>query len=239
MERVKTGIPGVDDLLNGGLLQSTVVIVSGSPGIGKSNFSMQYLYNGAAKYNEPGVYITVEDIPEKIRDYGRAFGWDIEKLEKENKIAIVAQPIYGDEDEEKKKQREKEEKRETLVDTIRRIKAKRVVLDSVTLFKYLFKDDTSRRVNLLNFINMVKKMNCTTMMVAEQHESTPNIMYADEHFLADCLIVMFWSQHKERQERCIRVVKQRGSQITSDIRPMDITGEGVVVYPTQVPLSFA
>lgn len=243
MERTKTGIPGVDELLNGGLIQNTVSIVSGSPGIGKSNFSLQYLYNGAIKYNEPGIYITVEDVPEKVREYGRAFGWDIEKLEKENKIAIVAQPIYGEEEEEgegkKKKQKEKEEKRETLLETIQRLKAKRVVLDSVTLFKYLFKDDMSRRVNLLNFINMVKKMGCTTVMVAEQHESTPNIMYSDEHFLADGLIVMFWLQYKERQERCIRVVKLRGSQITSDIRPMDITPEGIVVYPTQVPLSFA
>ncbi|MFH1126170.1 MAG: ATPase domain-containing protein [Candidatus Altiarchaeota archaeon] len=236
MDRVKTGIPGIDELLGGGFIQNTVVIVSGSPGIGKSNFAMQYLYNGATLFNEPGVYITVEDVPEKVVEYGKAFGWDIEKCQKEGKMSIIAQPIFSDEDEEKRKSKAKD-KAETLAETIRRIGAKRVVLDSVTLFKYLFKDDISRRVNILNFINLVKKLNCTTVLVAEQHESTPNIMYSDEHFLADGLLVMFWLQHKERQERCIRVVKLRGSQITSDIRPMDITDKGIVVYPSQVPLS--
>jgi len=238
MDRIKTGIPGVDELLGGGFISNSVVIISGSPGIGKSNFAMQFLYNGATVFNEPGVYITVEDVPEKVRDYSLAFNWDLEPLEKENKIAIVAQPIYSDEKAEKEAEKKRAGKKpETLVETIQRMNAKRVVLDSVTLFKYLFKDDMSRRVNILNFVNMVKRLGCTTLMVAEQHESTPNIMYADEHFLADGLIVLFWLQHKERTERCIRVVKIRGSKITSDIRPMEINEKGIVVYPTQVPLS--
>ncbi|MDD5111359.1 MAG: ATPase domain-containing protein [Candidatus Altiarchaeota archaeon] len=241
MERVKTGIPGVDEILNGGFVKGNVIIISGSPGIGKSNFAMQYLYNGAAMYGEAGVYVTVEDVPEKIREYARDFGWDFEKYEKEGKLSIVAQPIYSDEEKEKRKEKERalkgDAKRETLVETIKRTNAKRVVLDSVTLFKYLFKDDMSRRINLLNFINMVKEMGCTTLMVAEQHESTPNIMYTDEHFLADGLVVLFWLQHKDRQERCFRVIKMRGSSVNPSIRPMDILETGIVVYPTQVPLS--
>jgi len=241
MERVKTGIPGVDEILNGGLIKGNVTIISGSPGIGKSNFAMQYLYNGASMFGESGVYVTVEDVPEKIREYARDFGWDFEKYEKEGKLAIVAQPIYVDEEKEKKKEKERalkgESRKETLVDTIKRINAKRIVLDSVTLFKYLFKDEMSRRINLLNFINMVKDMGCTTLLVAEQHESTPNIMYSDEHFLADGLIVMFWLPHKDRQERCFRVIKMRGSPVNPNTRPMDIIDNGIVVYPTQVPLS--
>jgi len=232
MDRVRTGIPGVDEILNGGLVKNSVIIVSGSPGIGKSNFAMQYIYNGASQFNEPGVYITVEDTPDKVREYANAFGWDLEKYEKTGMLEIVAQPIYGDD-----KKKPKSGKKETLAETIKRLNAKRVVLDSVTLFKYLFPDDTSRRVNLLNFVRMVKDLGCTTVMVAEQHESTPSIMYSDEHFLADGLVIMFWLQHKEKHERCFRVVKMRGSPINPDVRPMDITDKGVVVYPTQVPLS--
>jgi len=119
LKRVKTGIPGVDEMLGGGIIQNSVVIVSGSPGIGKSNFAMQYIVNGATKYNEPGIYLTVEDTPENVKNYGAAFGWDIDKLEKEGKIAIVAQPIYGG-DEDKKKQQSKK-KTETLGEAIKRI----------------------------------------------------------------------------------------------------------------------
>jgi KaiC/GvpD/RAD55 family RecA-like ATPase len=233
-DTVKTGIPGVDDMLSGGLPKSSVTIVSGSPGIGKSNFAMQFIYNGVVQYNEPGIYLTVEDVPTNVREYASAFGWDMEKYEKANMLAIVSQPIYGEEDKKKKK-----EERETLGEAIQRIKAKRIVLDSVTLFKYLFKDDISRRVNLLNFIKQVKDAGCTTMMVAEQHESTDDVTYLDEHFLADGLILLFWSRHKEKNERCFRVVKMRGRKINPDIRPMDISERGIVVYPTQVPLSLA
>ncbi len=230
----KTGIPGVDEMLGGGLPRSSVTIVSGSPGIGKSNFAMQYLYNGITQFNEPGIYLTVEDTPPNVKAYALAFGWDLEKYEKENMLALVAQPIYG----EVKKGKEYTAG-ETLGEAIQRTKAKRIVLDSVTLFKYLFKDDISRRVNLLNFIKQVKDAGCTTLMVAEQHESSSEITYLDEHFLADGLIMLFWSRHKEKNERCFRVVKLRGQKINPDIRPMEIGDKGVVVYPTQVPLSLA
>jgi circadian clock protein KaiC len=222
-------------MLNGGLLENSVVIVSGSPGIGKSNFAMQFLVNGAAKYGENGVYITVEDTPENVREYGRAFSWDIEKLERENKLVIVTMPIYGDGDKKKKNGRGGE----SLGDAIKKVNAKRVVLDSVTLFKYLYDDDIARRVNLLNFIKQVKDAGCTTVLVAEQHESTGEITYLDEHFLADALILLFWSKRKDKNERCFKVVKVRGTKINPDVRPMEISENGITVFPSQVPLSMS
>jgi len=233
IKRVKSGIPGVDEMVGGGLPENSVTIVSGSPGIGKSNFAMQYIYKGIEKYDESGIYLTVEDTPQNIRSYAKEFGWDLEKYENENKLAIVAQPIYGDDDKKERKNPE------TLGEAIERIKAKRIVLDSVTLFKYLFKDDISRRINLLNFIKQVKDANCTTLMVAEQHESNDQITYLDEHFLADGLMLLFWSKHKEKNERVFRVVKIRGNKINPDVRPMEISDKGLTIYPTQVPLSLA
>jgi KaiC/GvpD/RAD55 family RecA-like ATPase len=233
--RVRTGIPGVDEMIGGGLPEKSVTLVSGPPGMGKSNFALQFIYYGAKDYNEPGVYLTVEDTPENVKKYGTAFGWDIEKLEGENKVAIVTQTIYGG----LKKEQHKADSSETLNQAIGRLKAKRVVLDSATLFKYLFPNDVSRRINLLNFIDQVKSLDCTTVMIAEQHESVMDINYLDEHFLADGLFLMFWSRHRDRHERCFRVVKMRGSEIMPDIRPYKITSKGLVVYPTQIPLSLS
>ncbi|MFH1442772.1 MAG: ATPase domain-containing protein, partial [Candidatus Micrarchaeota archaeon] len=59
--RVPTGIPGLDELIEGGFEKGSVILVVGDTGTGKSTFAMQYLYNGATKYKEPGVYLTFEE----------------------------------------------------------------------------------------------------------------------------------------------------------------------------------
>jgi len=235
LDRIKTGIPGVDEMTGGGLPERSVTLVSGPPGMGKSNFALQFIYRGAKDYNEPGVYLTVEDTPQNVKKYGAAFGWDLDALEKEKKVAIVTQTIYGG----LKKEHSQQESQETLNQAIERIKAKRIVLDSATLFKYLFPNDVSRRINLLNFIDQVKSLGCTTVMIAEQHESSMEINYLDEHFLSDGLFLLFWSRHRDRHERCFRVVKMRGTEIMPDIRPFKITSKGIIVYPSQIPLSLS
>lgn len=233
---VKTGIPGVDEMLGGGLPEKSVTIVSGAPGIGKTNFALQFIYNGITQYNEPGIYLTVEDTPENVREYALNFGWDLSKCEKQGKLAIISQLIYG-EDEMSRWNRTLSV--ETLADSIKRVNAKRIVLDSITLFKYLFPDEISRRANILNFIRQVKNTGCTTIMVSEQHHTKAEGTYLDEHFIADGAILLFWSRHREKNERCFQVLKSRGTKINPDIRPMEITSRGVVVYPTQVPLSIS
>ncbi len=228
-KRYSTGVPGVDEMICGGVPKNSVTIVSGPPGIGKSNFAMQFIISGLEK-GEPGIYLTVEDVPDTVRNYGKAFGWDFTKYEKSNELAILSQTSYG---------QSSTGATRTIGDAIKKVKAQRLVLDSVTLFRYLFKDDVSQRVNLLNFIKEVKEAGCTSVLTAEQNEGGREIKYLDEHFLADGLFQLFWSTHRERNERCFRVVKMRGTKINADIRPMDIGDKGIIVYPTQVPLSLA
>ncbi|MBD3262281.1 MAG: hypothetical protein GF334_11565 [Candidatus Altiarchaeales archaeon] len=228
---VETGIPGVDDLCGGGIPQGSVVVVSGPPGVGKSNLVLQFLYNGAVKDQEPGVLFMVEESLKNVREYANEFGWDINKLENEKKMAIIGQAIcvkgYST------------GTTETLKEVVKEIGAKRIGLDSLTLFQYLFRDKDSRRLNILNFVQQVKDSGCTTMIVSEQHGTISNMQYADEHFIADGYIELFWNRYREKNERCFRVVKMRGCKINPDVRPMEINREGVVVYPTQVPLSLA
>lgn len=90
---------------------------------------------------------------------------------------------------------------------------------------------------MLRFLEMMRKNNCTTMMTAELPESFPVVKYEAEHFLADGLIIMFWSRYRANNERCIWVVKIRGSKINSDIRPVSIAGGGVSISPKEVPFT--
>jgi len=87
MDRTATGIPGLDELLQGGFPQGSTVLVSGSTGTGKSILALQYLYYGANN-NEPGVYSTMENSREDVIEQASQFGWDVERLENENKLVI-------------------------------------------------------------------------------------------------------------------------------------------------------
>ncbi len=81
--RVRTGIPGFDELCGGGLIRDRTYLVSGTSGAGKTNFSIQFIYNGITKYGENGVIVATEERPEQIRENVLKFGWDLENLKRE------------------------------------------------------------------------------------------------------------------------------------------------------------
>ena len=83
MERVKTGIEGLDKMLNGGFLPQTANLIEGAPGTGKTTLGMQFIYSGITRYNEPGVILTFEEFPQQYYRDAASLGWDFKKLERE------------------------------------------------------------------------------------------------------------------------------------------------------------
>jgi KaiC/GvpD/RAD55 family RecA-like ATPase len=122
--RATTGIPGFDDLVEGGLPHGSTNVVAGSTGTGKTIFGLQFLYHGALR-NEPGVYISLEQNEEDLRAQAKRFGWDLPKLEKEGKIVLVRVPVA--------------KRNVRLYDLIReaveKVKAKRLVIDSLSIIE--------------------------------------------------------------------------------------------------------
>ncbi|MBD3355147.1 AAA family ATPase, partial [Candidatus Woesearchaeota archaeon] len=89
MKKIKTGIKGFDNLVQGGFPKGKSVLLSGTPGTGKTIFALQFLYNGAVKFNEKGLYVTFEEKVQDLKDQAKQFGWDFDKLEKERKVKII------------------------------------------------------------------------------------------------------------------------------------------------------
>ena len=87
MERVKTGVVGLDDLIEGGIPKGSVVLIAGSPGTGKTIFGLQFLVEGI-KSGEKALYISFEENRLAIVDQAKQFGWDLDKLEKNGKLKI-------------------------------------------------------------------------------------------------------------------------------------------------------
>ncbi|MHA2300742.1 MAG: ATPase domain-containing protein, partial [Candidatus Thorarchaeota archaeon] len=89
IERVKTGIPGLDELIEGGFPKGDTILIAGRAGTGKSIMANQFLYNGAKEYDEPGVLVTLEESPHLIKRNMMRFGMDLDALVKKKKLAIV------------------------------------------------------------------------------------------------------------------------------------------------------
>ncbi|MBW2989502.1 AAA family ATPase [Candidatus Woesearchaeota archaeon] len=92
MERVKTGIPGFDELVEGGIPSGSNILLSGSPATGKTIFGLQFLYEGALMYDEPGLYISYEEPRENLIKTTERFDWDIERMAGRNKLIIRSFP---------------------------------------------------------------------------------------------------------------------------------------------------
>src|SRR2546421_13068339 len=86
--RVKTGMVELDERLRGGFMPGDAVMLAGSAGTGKTTLALQYLVNGI-NLGEPGIYVTFEELPDQIYRDAKNFGWDLRKMEEEDKFRVI------------------------------------------------------------------------------------------------------------------------------------------------------
>lgn len=123
LPRIKTGIPGFDGLLQGGVPQGFSLLACGAPGTGKTIFGLAFAFNGAKQFNETGLYVTIEEQAEKLRDQARQFGWDTVALEKQGKFFFLKIPIDV----------QNYDVFKTIATAVKKTGAKRIVLDSLSI----------------------------------------------------------------------------------------------------------
>ncbi|MGQ9552147.1 MAG: RAD55 family ATPase [Candidatus Bathycorpusculaceae bacterium] len=116
--RIKTGIPGLDELIEGGLIPSSTVLLKGQCGTGKTIFGLQYLIYGAL-HSEPGVFLSIEESKNDLVRESAKFGWDLETFVKQGKLAII------------ERQTQYSLTINELEKAAKQLKAKRAVIDSV------------------------------------------------------------------------------------------------------------
>jgi len=235
VERCKTGIPGFDELCDGGLVRDRSYLVSGPSGSGKTIFAMQFLYNGAVQFDEPGIFIATEERPQNIRENFSVFGWDIEKLEDENMLAIIdatSAKIGLPSDERYVDVRPFDVR--SLVDNIINIQdeigALRAGLDSTTAMGFAIGDPGRFRVELLKISTTLEVLGLTTIMTAEVIESGMISRFGVENFVTEGTIMLYYTRSENVRIRSLEIYKMRGTNHSKKIHPYDITSEGIVVH---------
>ncbi|MEM2174291.1 MAG: ATPase domain-containing protein [Candidatus Aenigmatarchaeota archaeon] len=222
MEKVKTGIEGLDEMLKGGVPDHHHVLVCGGPGTGKTLLCMEFLYRGA-KAGEKGVFISLEELPEVIIQNVEATfpGWkDFKNLVKENKIIIVKPAKY-----------DFTNFSDILQSYVIHHKAKRVVIDSATILKLSFEKEIEFRKKIVEFLSFVRNLNCITFLTAELSlPSRERMKYTIEQFVADGVIILYNFEKEEKRVRALEVLKMRGTEHIQDLVPMKITKDGIKVY---------
>ncbi|MDO8339747.1 MAG: ATPase domain-containing protein [Candidatus Burarchaeum sp.] len=222
--RVPTGIPGFDGLIEGGLEREGVVLIGGDSGAGKTIFSLQYLYNGITKFNEPGVYLSFAEPREAIMNHGKRFGWDFEKLEKEKKFAFIRYEPHEVANIVK-------EGGGLIRDTIDDIGAKRIVVDSVTAYSMFFKTSYEASESLLSLFELVRGWHCTTLLISEELVSLEKSRTDRTEFLADGIIYLYHFRRGDVRTRAIEVLKMRDTNIMEKLCPFRIVEDGIMVFP--------
>jgi len=219
MDRVRTGINGLDEMLGGGFLPNSANLVEGAPGTGKTTLGMQFIYNGI-QANEPGLIITFEEFPQQYYHDAAAFGWDFVALEKQGLLKVVMTSPETS-------QLDVESVDGVIERYVNEMGARRVVVDSMSQFARLTQDPIELRGLEFAYINALKRQGLTSILTRESPvllgEASGDSRIA---FVVDSYLLLRYVEIESAIRKALFILKMRGSNHAKDIRQYEITDTG-------------
>jgi KaiC/GvpD/RAD55 family RecA-like ATPase len=199
-------------------------------GSGKTTFGMQFLHNGITQFNENGIFVTLEEeVPDLTKDMGR-YGWDLEGLIAQKRLAIIRSPIPFEVTAEAVSM-------DVLLDAIHKnaaeIDAKRLVFDSIAALGLPYGDTLALRRDILRLCALLRELGCTTLLMTEMESVESKVTrYGIEEFVAQGLMIL----HLSCTYRGIQIRKMRGTKHDTTIHTLRLSDRGIVVSPGEHPL---
>ena len=241
MTKIRTGIPGFDSVLSGGFGQGKTIALSGPPGSGKTTFGLQFLYSGAKDFDEPGIFVTLSQSPTEIKNDFKSFGWDIQKLIDEGQMIIIdARPFKKKEGfialDESLYQGEPlpfMHLTQLILSSIKKINAKRIVVDSITVLAMQYVNNFYIRQGLQGLVYALEDQHCMSILISEIDSSEKSPV---EWYVSSGVILLRHVQKEYSMERTIQVIKMRGSHHSEQIFPIKLNEGGMqIMYPQMIP----
>jgi circadian clock protein KaiC len=226
VERIETGIPGLDKLMEGGLVKGSTNFLAGTTGTCKTIFGCQYILHGLKK-GETGVYLTLEQKEDEILADVRRFGWDkeFEKYIKEGKLILASRAPT-----------DIKEIGDIAMSMIKKVNAKRFVLDSLSIatfgWKVPTKDVGRVRMELVDMLRTISNTEATSILIGEIPETKVKALsrLGIEEFIVDSVIILHYLEYAAGgTPRSLVIRKMRRTGHGTDIYPLKISKKGLVV----------
>lgn len=224
IERVPTGIPGLDPLIEGGFPKNSLIVVAGPAGSGKTIFSCQFLYQGVLKYNEVGLYLSfTENRDSFFRNFAQ-LQFDLTKLEEEKRFRFMNLSTVKEEG--------IPEILSTIIDEVSSNKVSRLVIDSFTAMAQAFREPIDARVVVYTLLDkIVRQLGCTTLLIVEMPIGEQKIGMGVEEFVADGIIILeSFVDHLEIKRRAL-IRKMRGTNQSLKYHNIVISKDGIRLTP--------
>jgi circadian clock protein KaiC len=233
LPRLPTGIPGLDQVMLGGLPVARPTLVAGSAGSGKTVFALQFLAEGIRRFDEHGVFVTFEETPSDIRRSGASLGFDIEAWEADGLWTFLDATIPLSDTDVLTGSYDFGALVARIKHAAHSIDAKRVCLDSLGAVLGRFGDTRIVRLELLRVASALKEMGVTSILTVERLEEYGAISaFGAEEFVADNVLIMRNVLEQEKRRRTIEVLKFRGAPHRAGEWLFTIVDqEGIVVIP--------
>ncbi|NJE61523.1 recombinase [Thermococcus sp. 21S7] len=225
LDRVSTGVPGLDDVLSGGFLPGRTYLIVGPPGSGKTTLGIQFLVEGA-KNGERGLFISLFKNPNLITQEMLRYNFGLLGYVQSKRIILYdfGEILFG-----AGKKFTWDEVLDAILEIIKREEnIRRVVIDSFTSLECSVVDSENKRVAIGKFMRKLYSLEITTVIISEMLSSDK---YTDEYYLTDGVIVLHHFMRNYQMIRALQVLKMHGVPHDSNLKRIRFTDEGVRVYP--------
>lgn len=228
--RARVGIPKLDDLLGEGIPYGSTFLVSGVAGTGKTLLLLEFIYRGASEFGEKGIFFSFEETSERIIATARGMGWNIDEQIKNGNIEIVFIP-----------QPEIQVEKNLLMmkDQIERIGAKRIAIDSASVFVHKVRDPQIVREKIFQMATLVQMSQAIGFFATDIPYGTNNISrFGVEETVVDGVILLTASEDNLKRERFLEIYKLRNTAHVNGRQKMMIEHGGITLKATTHHFSF-
>jgi circadian clock protein KaiC len=229
LQKVPTGIAGLDEITGGGLPKGRPTLVCGGAGSGKTLLGIEFLVRGATQFNEPGVFMSFEESAEELTKNVASLGFDLNRLTASKRLFIDYVHIERSEIEETGEY-DLEGLFIRLGNAIDSIGAKRVVLDTIKSLFAGLPNPSILRAELRRLFRWLKKKGMTAIITGERGDNALT-RHGLEEYVSDCVILLDHRVSNQISTRRLRIVKYRGSTHGTNEFPFLIDERGIAVMP--------